>query len=205
MQRLKDSFGGISSSLDEIEEISDKTTMLALNASIEAARAGEYGRGFSVVAEEVSKLAERSQSNTAAVARFISAMIADIEKVSALIGRDTRALADLLPRLAHAEKTITLHMKSLAGLSRSETPADHEPEYQAKFFDIHGDMKLYEQLLDKNRKHGEEMKDSISNHIREIEAIAGLSDTLNDMIHGINEKTNTIIQMATELQKITSH
>ena len=83
----------IQSATQFISEIAAQTNLLSLNASIEAARAGEAGRGFGVVATEIQKLAEQSNTASGNIAQIVNTLIANSEKVVETMER-TRIVID---------------------------------------------------------------------------------------------------------------
>jgi twitching motility protein PilJ len=94
IKRLGESSQEIGEITELISDITEQTNVLALNAAIQAASAGEAGRGFSVVAEEVQRLAERSGDATRQIAALVKTIQTDTQDAVAAMERSTQGVVD---------------------------------------------------------------------------------------------------------------
>jgi len=144
-----------------IQQIAEKVNMLSLNASIEAARAGEYGRGFSVVAQEISKLAEQTTTSAATISDLVAEEIEKVDISSDLVNQLANSFLTIADNMSEVEdfihdinenaqrssekslegKTLILELKELAN------NISHLTEKQSETKD-----RLTEEMKDMNKK-----------------------------------------------------
>ena len=94
INNLSERSNQIGNILEVINDIANQTNLLALNAAIEAARAGEAGRGFAVVADEVRKLAERTQHATKEIEDIINGLLRDSEEAKVAMDKSVTSVQD---------------------------------------------------------------------------------------------------------------
>jgi len=143
IKRLGESSQEIGEIVQLISDITEQTNVLALNAAIQAASAGEAGRGFTVVAEEVQRLAERSAEATKHIAAIVKSIQRDTQDAVEAMERSTRGVVEGTQTADEADRAlreIEQISTRLAGLIISISSATQQQAVSAT--QVAGNMKL---------------------------------------------------------------
>ncbi|MDY0383613.1 HAMP domain-containing methyl-accepting chemotaxis protein [Trichlorobacter sp.] len=189
--------------LQVIDEVTEQTKLLALNASIIAAQAGEHGKGFGVVAHEIKELARRTTASTREIAEIVNGVKDETDKAVTAIRLSEQAVGDgevlsrrsgdALRKIVDGVKTATDQVTAIA-----HTTQLHAQQSDRMRTSVGEVASMVEQIV---RASGEQTRDTevinrSAENIRELVARVHLQTSAhNDAGSGVAESSETIVQM----------
>ncbi|MBN2619694.1 methyl-accepting chemotaxis protein [candidate division WOR-3 bacterium] len=181
MTKLQVISNTINKIVNTIDSIAEKINILSLNASIEAARAGESGRGFSIVADEVKKLADSSQNSASEIARIIKEMMESIQTVTVSTEEVNKAISD-------GSVVVKSTAESLSGISSS-------------VLELNDAIKNIKEIISREEQQ-------ITNIIKQVESAHGIAEentaASEEILASIEEQSAATEEFSATSQELVS-
>ena len=215
--RLGEKIGAV---VETIDDIAEQTNLLALNAAIEAARAGEHGRGFAVVADEVRKLAERSQRETRSISDLIRGVQSGTRDAVAAMKRGTAKVGEGSVEADHAGRALEEILSAVQStVQQVEEIAAAVQEMAARSRDVSESMSVIAATAHETTAASEAIEtvaEEVNVSIRAItagsaensaatEEVSAAAEEMSAQVHAMSNDSQVLAATADELQDLVRH
>lgn len=189
MSDLKESIDQINTFLSSINKIAEQTNLLSLNASIEAAKAGDAGQGFSVVASEIGKLAEMSNSTV----KEISQVVKEIDFTTNLT----------LEKVTHGKDAVDLGNTYISNVRSDFVNLEQSAETIIESITKEGEMIAgITSSFDDIMQQLESISATSEEHAASTEEVLAITETQSELVNNVTDKMSSINEQSNNLRSI---